>query len=46
MTNLKRYTEEQRKIAEEVFGLLHNSFEKSIKEDEEIRKRWYKDYEL
>lgn len=40
MDKLKRYTEEERKFAEEVFGYIHKSFEKSVKEDEEIKNRW------
>lgn len=44
--DLKRYTDEEKKFAEEVFGLLHNSFDNSIKEDEELRKRWIRYYHL
>lgn len=43
---LKRYTEEERKFAEEVFGQIHKSFEKSFEEDEEIKNRWAKDFEI
>lgn len=39
---LKKYTDEEKKFAEEVFGQLHKSFEKSFEEDEEIKNRWAK----
>ena len=38
--DLKRYTEEERKFAEDTFKAISNSFEKSFKEDEEIKNRW------